>query len=123
MKKRGNVYVTGMLPQVVIDSLAEHCDVEVNRENRALRREELLEKVQGSDAVLTQANDLVDEAVLAAAGPDCRIFANYAVGYNNFDLEAATRHQIMLSNTPEVVTESNRGNCLGPVVCCRQTGS
>jgi lactate dehydrogenase-like 2-hydroxyacid dehydrogenase len=95
-----------MLPQAVIEALAEHCEVEINPENRVLRHEELLEKVRGRDAVLTQANDLVDECVLAAAGPKCRIFANYAVGYNNFDLEAATRHQVMLSNTPEVVTES-----------------
>lgn len=106
MTKRWNVYVTRMLPQAVIDALAEHCEVEINRENRALRHDELIEKVQGRDAVLTQANDLVDDAVLKAAGPDCRIFANYAVGFNNFNLEAATRQHVMLSNTPEVVTES-----------------
>jgi lactate dehydrogenase-like 2-hydroxyacid dehydrogenase len=95
-----------MIPQEVLDELAQHCEVEVNPENRPLTKAELLEKVRGRDAVLTQAGDIVDDAVLAAAGPQCKIFANYAVGYNNFDLAAAARHNVMLSNTPDVVTDS-----------------
>ncbi len=106
MEKKWNVYVTRMIPQEVLDELAQHCDVEVNPENRPLTKAELMEKVQGRDAVLTQAGDIVDDAVLAAAGPQCKIFANYAVGYNNFDLAAAARHQVLLSNTPDVVTDS-----------------
>ena len=106
MGKKWNVYVTRIIPQEVIDELAQHCEVEVNPENRALTKTELMEKVRGRDAVLTQASDIVDDAVLDAAGPQCRIFANYAVGYNNFDLAAAVRHNVMLSNTPDVVTDS-----------------
>ena len=89
MGKQWTVYVTRMIPQEVLDELAQHCEVEVNPENRPLTKAELLEKVRGRDAVLTQAGDIVDDAVLAAAGPQCKIFANYAVGYNNFDLAAA----------------------------------
>jgi len=106
MKKRWNVYITRMLPQVVIDALAEHCDVDINRENRVLTRDELLQKVRGRNAVLTQVTDIIDDAVLDAAGPTCKIFANYAVGYNNFDLEAASRRKIMVTNTPDVVTDA-----------------
>lgn len=106
MKKSWNVYVTRMIPAEVIDSLREHCDVEVNPENRPLTRDELLAKVRGRDAVLTQVTDIVDDAVLAAAGPRCKIFANYAVGFNNFDLAAATKRGVMLTNTPDVVTDA-----------------
>lgn len=106
MKKRWNVYITRMLPQMVIDALAEHCDVDINREKRVLTRDELLQKVRGRDAVLTQITDIVDDGVLDAAGPACKIFANYAVGYNNFDLEAASRRKIMVTNTPDVVTDA-----------------
>ena len=106
MGKKWNVYVTRIIPQEVIDELAQHCEVEVNPENRPLTKAELMAKVQGRDAVLTQAGDPVDDAVMEAAGPQCRIFANYAVGYNNFDLAAAARRNVMLSNTPDVVTDS-----------------
>lgn len=106
MAKRWNVYVTRMIPLEIIDQLRQECAVEVNPDNRPLSRDELLANVVGRDAVLTQATDIVDDAVLAAAGPQCKIFANYAVGYNNFDLEAASRRGIMLTNTPDVVTDA-----------------
>jgi len=106
MKTQWNVYVTRMIPQEVIEELREHCNVEVNPDNRALTKGELMQQVRGRDAVLCQGTDLVDDEVMEAAGPQCKIFANYAVGYNNFDLDAAARRNIMLSNTPEVVTGS-----------------
>lgn len=106
MSKRWNVYVTRMLPQPAIDLLQEHCDVEINPDDRVLERQELLEKVKGRDAVLCLLTDAVDEDVFAAAGPQCRIFANYAVGFNNIDIAAATKHGIMVSNTPDVLTDA-----------------
>ena len=106
MEKKWNVYVTRMIPQQVIDELGETCNVEVSPENRALTKTELMEKVRGRDAVMTQAVDKIDDDVLAAAGPQCKIFANYAVGYNNFDLAAAAKRGVMMTNTPDVVTDA-----------------
>lgn len=106
MSKKWNVYVTRMIPAEVIDSLRQHCDVEVNPENRPLTRDELLINVRGRDAVITQVTDVVDDIVLAAAGSQCKIFANYAVGFNNFDLAAATKRGVMFTNTPDVVTDA-----------------
>ncbi len=106
MKMKWNVYITRMIPEEVIESLRQYCDVEVNPENRPLTRDELLANVRGRDAVLTQATDTVDDAVMSAAGPQCKIFANYAVGFNNFDLPAANRQGVMLTNTPDVVTDA-----------------
>jgi glyoxylate reductase len=106
VEKRWNVYVTRMIPREIIDELQEHCNVEVNPENRALTKAELLQKVRGRDAVLTQAVDKIDAEIMDAAGAQCKIFANYAVGYNNFDLAAAAKRQVMLTNTPEVVTDA-----------------
>ncbi len=103
---RPNVYVTRMLPQPAIDLLKEHCDVEINPEDRVLDREEIIEKVKGRDAVLCLLTDTIDDEVFAAAGERCRIFANYAVGYNNVDLDAATRRGIIVTNTPGVLTEA-----------------
>ena len=106
MEKKWKVYVTRMIPQQVIDELGEYCNVEVNPENRALTKSELMEKVRGCDAVMTQAVDKVDAEVMEAAGSQCKIFANYAVGYNNFDLAAAAKRGVMMTNTPDVVTDA-----------------
>lgn len=100
-----NVYVTRLVPQPALDLLAEHCDLEINPEDRVLTRAELLDKVRGRDAVLCLLTDILDDEVFTAA-KGAKIFANVAVGFNNVDLEAATRHGIMISNTPGVLTEA-----------------
>lgn len=100
---RSNIYITRMIPQQNIDALRAVHDVEVSPHDRALTREELLQAVKGRDAVITLLTDTVDAAVLDAAGPQCRIFANYAVGYNNFDTAAATARKIVMTNTPGVL--------------------
>jgi lactate dehydrogenase-like 2-hydroxyacid dehydrogenase len=103
--KRWNVYVTRMLPQPAIDLLAEYCEVEVNPEDRVLTREELLEKVQGRDAVIPLLTDTIDAEIFDAA-ENAKIFANYAVGFNNIDISAATTRGILVSNTPGVLTDA-----------------
>lgn len=104
--KRSSVYVTRMLPEAALELLREYCDIEVNPEDRVLERDELLAKVRGRDAVLCLLTDTIDDQVFAAAGPQCKIFANYAVGFNNIDVAAATRRGIFVSNTPDVLTEA-----------------
>lgn len=106
MNRRWNVYVTRMLPEDVMAFLQENFEVEVNREDRPPTRAELLENVKGKDAVLCQLNDIIDDAVFAAAGPQCKVFANYAVGFNNIDLAAATRRGVVVTNTPDVLTDA-----------------
>ena len=102
-----NVYVTRLLPPPAMDELAKHCDVmDVNPRDEVLARDQLLKQVAGRDAVLCLLTDTIDDEVLAAAGDKCRIFANYAVGYNNVDVEAATKRGIMISNTPGVLTDA-----------------
>lgn len=103
--RKWDVYVTRMLPQPAMDLLAEHCDVEVNPEDRVLHRSELLEKVQGRDAVIPLLTDTIDAEVFDAA-KNAKIFANYAVGYNNIDIPAATARGILVSNTPGVLTDA-----------------
>jgi lactate dehydrogenase-like 2-hydroxyacid dehydrogenase len=104
--KKASVYVTRTIPEETIADLKQHFDVEVNLEDRALTREELLAKVKGRDAVLSLMTDKIDGEVLDAAGPQCKIFANYAVGYNNFDLAAATKRGVILTNTPGVLDDA-----------------
>jgi len=60
----------------------------------------------GCSAILCHLTDAIDEALLAAAGPQLQVVANYAVGYNNIDLDACRRHRVLATNTPGVLTEA-----------------
>jgi len=80
--------------------------VDVNPQDRNLSRADLLAAVSGRHALLTMLNDVIDEQILEAAGSSCRVVANYAVGFNNIDVAAATRRGILVTNTPGVLTET-----------------
>lgn len=102
---RPKVYVTMRIPQAGLDMLAEHFDVEVNPEDRLLTQEELIEAVKGKDAVVTLLSDTVNAEVMDAA-PMLKAIHNYAVGFNNIDVAAATERGICVTNTPGVLTDA-----------------
>ncbi len=102
-----NVYVTRLIPEVGIEHLKKKCDrVDVNPEDRVLTREELLKNIEGRDAVLCLLTDIINDEVYEAAGPQCKIFANMAVGFNNVDLEDATKRNVIITNTPGVLSDA-----------------
>ena len=107
MLTKWKVYVTRLLPPKVMEALYDNpdLDVEVNSEDRPLTRMELLEKVKGCDAVITQLVDKIDAEVMDAA-KGVKIFANFAVGYDNIDVAAATARGIFVTNTPDVLTNT-----------------
>jgi lactate dehydrogenase-like 2-hydroxyacid dehydrogenase len=104
MKK--TVYVARMIPQETIDELRKHFEVLVNPEDRALTKAELKEKAKGCDAIVSLITDTIDGELLDAVGPQCKIVANYAVGINNFDVAAATKRGVVLTNTPGVLDDA-----------------
>ena len=85
--------------------LESRFDVEVWTERTPPPREELLKRLAYCEAVVTEIDDLVDEAALRSA-PNLRVVANRAVGLDNVDVEAATRLGVLVSNTPGVLQES-----------------
>jgi glyoxylate reductase len=102
MKK---VYVTREIPDEAIELLKKHFEVEVNYEDRSLTREELIEKIKDADGVLCTLVDMIDREVMdKAAG--VKIYANYAVGYNNIDIKEAHERDIIVTNTPGVLTDT-----------------
>jgi glyoxylate reductase len=103
---RASVYVTRMIPEENVEELRRHFDVEVNPHDHALTRSELKEKITGRAGLITLLTDTIDADVLDAAGRQLRVIANYAVGFNNFDLPAATDRGIVLTNTPGVLDEA-----------------
>lgn len=105
MQQKWNVYVTRKIPESALELLKKYCHVEVNPFDRSLTGEELLKAVAGRDGVLCLLTDEINEQVLDAA-KGVKIFANYAVGFNNLNIKAATERGILLSNTPGVLTDA-----------------
>lgn len=99
------VFITRAIPENGIAMLREHFEVEVWPEEREIPRGVLLEKVRDVDALVTMLSERIDAEVFDAA-PRLRIVANYAVGYDNIDVEEATRRGIYVTNTPDVLTDA-----------------
>ena len=103
---RQKIYVTREIPRPTIEALEAEHDVIVNGEDRALSPDELRRNVKGCAAIVSLLTDRIDGPLLDAAGPDCRIVANYAVGTNNFDIPSATERGVALTNTPGVLDDA-----------------
>jgi glyoxylate reductase len=101
-----SLLVTRELVPSVMDALRERFEVDVYDGEGAIAREDLLKRVQGVDAALTLLTEKVDAEFFDAAGPQLRIVANHAVGFDNVDVPEATRRGVPVSNTPEVLTET-----------------
>jgi len=102
------IFVTRKIPGVHLKKLiAAGHEVAVSEFNRPLTGEELVEKVKGIDALLCLLTDRIDGDLMDAAGPQLKVISNYAVGFDNIDVKAATDRQILVCNTPsDEVNES-----------------
>lgn len=100
------IFITRQIPQAGIDVLtnAGH-EVTISPHDRPLSRAEFLREIGEADAVITLLTDKVDAEALEAA-PRAKGFANFAVGYDNMDVAAATERKVPLSNTPGVLTDA-----------------
>jgi glyoxylate reductase len=101
---RPSILVTYKLPAAAIEPLEAVADVEVYRDG-VLPYDELVRRVPGKQAIVVAALDKIDKAVIDA-GPDLKVVANVAVGYNNLDVAYARSKGIILTNTPDVLTEA-----------------
>ncbi|GMW00752.1 MAG: D-glycerate dehydrogenase [Candidatus Hydrogenedentota bacterium] len=103
------VFVARRIPDAGLDLLFDAFgkdNVVVAPQDAAISRADLLAGVKGVDAILPILTDRIDGEVLDAAGPQLKIVANYAVGYNNIDVPAATERKIPVTNTPGVLTDT-----------------
>lgn len=102
---RPRVVVTRRIYPHLIEELRAAYDVADNPDDTALSAEELARRLADSDAALIVAGERVDEALLAAC-TRLKVVANVAVGYNNLDLAACSRHGVLATNTPDVLNET-----------------
>lgn len=101
------IFITRKIPARGIKLLQEKgYEVVVSPHDRVLSRDELIEMGGGADAVLSQLTDKIDGAVVDAWGKQLKIIANYAVGYDNLAVKEIAERGVVMTNTPEVLTET-----------------
>jgi glyoxylate reductase len=98
-------FVTRRIPGGALDRLSAEHDVDLWEERLPPPPEELIAHASQAEGLLTQLTDWIDAEVIAAC-PRLRAIANYAVGYENIDVDAATARGIAVGNTPGVLTET-----------------
>jgi len=100
------VVVTRRLPEAVHHALTREFDARLNPDDRPLTADGLREALGSADALLTTVTDKVTADVLAAEPRRAGLVANFGVGFNNIDIEAARARGIAVSNTPDVLTDA-----------------
>jgi glyoxylate reductase len=103
---RPKVFVTRAIPEKGLAKVRAHCAADIWPEELPPPREAVLERVRGVDGILSLLTTRMDEAVMEAAGPQLKVISNYAVGYDNIDIAAATGRGIPVGNTPGVLTDT-----------------
>ncbi len=81
-------------------------DARLNKEDKVLSTEELINLSKDCDGILCVGGNKFDKEIISKLSPSIKIIANYAVGYNNVDTDAATAKGIVVTNTPEVLTDA-----------------
>ncbi|HQS81388.1 MAG TPA: phosphonate dehydrogenase [Thiobacillus sp.] len=97
------VILTHRVHPEVIELLAEHCEVIPNPTHETLARDEILRRAKDAEAIMTFMPDRVDEAFLRAC-PRLRVVGCALKGYDNYDVEACTRHGVWITNVPDLLT-------------------
>jgi glyoxylate reductase len=103
--KPAKVYVTRELPSAALDPLAEAATVRVWPDELPPPPEVLLAEAADADALLTLLTDRIDASIMAVA-PRLRVISNMAVGYDNIDVQEASRRGILVTNTPGILTKT-----------------
>lgn len=101
-----NIFITRKLPEEAIATLTEKYEVAMwEHEDLPVTKERLLKEAETADALLTVLTDEITEELLSATS-NLKVIANLAVGYDNIEVEAATKRGIFVCNTPDVLTET-----------------
>jgi glyoxylate reductase len=100
------VVVTGKIPAVALERLRAEHTVDAWEDESPIARDELLKRVAGADAIVSLLTEKIDAELLDAAGNQLRSVSNVAVGYNNIDVPAFRERNVLVTNTPGVLTDA-----------------
>ena len=103
--KKPLVFITRRLPDQAQARMMELFDTRLNESDTPLSHGALIEAVQSADVVVPTVTDSIDRKVIAAAGPQLKLIASFGTGVDHVDLAAAKERDILVTNTPGVLTE------------------
>ncbi|HKW41545.1 MAG TPA: D-glycerate dehydrogenase [Gemmatimonadales bacterium] len=109
---RPAVVVTRRLPAAVEEQLAKQFDARLNSDDHAFSAAELQDALRTADALLPTVTDRLTAAVLAAEPLRARVIANYGVGFNHIDTAAAQARGLVVTNTPDVLTDDTADDAI-----------
>ena len=113
-----NVFITRKISNVAKKLLIESgFKVKVFPYNRVITKEELIQYAKNADAVIALLTEKFDKEILDQL-PNCKIIANYAVGFNNIDVEYAKSKGIIVTNTPDVLTDATAEIAVSLILAC-----
>jgi glyoxylate reductase len=104
-KKRPLVVVTRRLPELVETRMRELFDARLNLEDKAMSQAEIVEAMHEADVLVPTITDPINSAMIAQAGAQMRLIANFGNGVDHIDVTSALRRGITVTNTPGVLTE------------------
>lgn len=104
-QEKPNVFVTRRLPSLVQTRMSELFRANLNSADEPLSQDQLKAAVQGCHILVPTVTDRIDAEVIDAAGDQLKMIANFGVGVNHIDLDAARKRKIIVTNTPDVLTE------------------
>ena len=102
---RPAVLISRQLPEAAVQLARSRAEVDAYAKDAPMPRAELLERLTGKQGLICVISEVIDEALLAAR-PGLRVVSNVAVGYNNVDVAACTRRGVVVTNTPDVLTDT-----------------
>jgi glyoxylate reductase len=104
-RKGPSVIVTRKLPDVIETRMMELFDAKLNHDDAPMDRAALVDAMQACEVLVPTVTDRIDAALLARAGEQLKLIANYGTGVDNIDVEASYKRGITVTNTPGVLTE------------------
>jgi glyoxylate reductase len=99
------ILITYPMPEEAVKIARARAQVDIHMQTTSLIHGDLIARLKGQRGLICLITDLIDDALLAAC-PDLRVVSNVAVGFNNVDVAAATRRGVVVTNTPDVLTDT-----------------
>lgn len=100
------VYVTRNLPEPGPSMLSRYCHINMNDSVIPISKRQMIEKAKEVDAIVCMLGDKIDSEVICSAGDRLKLISCYSAGYDHVDLEAATNMKIVVTNTPDILSET-----------------
>ena len=114
--RKPKIIVTRKLPDAVETRMCELFDTELNLDDAPFSRARLIEAVKKAECLVPTVTDRIDRSVIGQAGEQLKLIANFGNGVDNIDIAAAAEKGIIVTNTPNVLTEDTADMTMGLMI-------